>query len=76
MVNFYIYMTYRLRKVREELQECFVYIRMYKSGSKTFVVFCANIALTLFRMGIFGAAHGWGDLKRPPSLKSVTHNLQ
>ena len=29
--------------------------------------------LTLFKMGIFGAAHGWGGAKRPPSLKSVTH---
>ena len=27
--------------------------------------------LILFRMDIFGAAHGW-----PPSLKFVTHNLQ
>ena len=34
--------------------------------------------LTLFRMDIFGAAHGWGGegAKRPPSLKSVTHILQ
>ena len=36
--------------------------------------------LTLFRMGIFGAAHGWGvgegGVQRPPSLKSVTHILQ
>ena len=32
--------------------------------------------LTLFRMGIFMAAHGWGDQKGPPSLKSVTHILQ
>ena len=34
--------------------------------------------LTLFRMGFFGAAHGWlgGGAKRPPpSLKSVTHIL-
>ena len=29
--------------------------------------------LTLFKMGIFGAAHGWGETKRSPSLKSVTH---
>ena len=29
--------------------------------------------LTLFRMGIFGAAHGWEGGKRPPTLKSVTH---
>ena len=34
-------------------------------------------SLTLFRMGIFGAAHRWvGGPKRPPSLKSVTHILQ
>ena len=34
--------------------------------------------LTLFRMGFFGAAHGWlgGGAKRPPPpLKSVTHIL-
>ena len=30
-------------------------------------------ALTLFRMDIFGAAHGWGDQKGHPSIKSVTH---
>ena len=24
-------------------------------------------------MGFFGATHGWGRPKRPPSLKSVTH---
>ena len=27
-------------------------------------------------MGIFGDAHGWGGVKRPPSLKSITHILQ
>ena len=37
--------------------------------------------LTLFTMGLFGAAHGWtggegGWKKPPPSLKSVTHMLQ
>ena len=33
--------------------------------------------LTLFRMGIFGAAHGcWGVPKNTPSLKSVRHILQ
>ena len=32
--------------------------------------------LTLFRMGLFGAAHGWGrGQKGPHSLKSVTHIL-
>ena len=35
------------------------------------------IILTLFRMGIFGAAHGWGrgGQKGPLSLKSVTDIL-
>ena len=33
--------------------------------------------LTLFRMGFFGAAHGWGvEQKGPHSLKSVTYILQ
>ena len=36
-----------------------------------------KFALTLFRMGFFGAAHEMGvGAKRPPSLKSVTHILQ
>ena len=35
-----------------------------------------SYVLTLFRMGIFRAAHGWRGAKRPPSLKSVTHILQ
>ena len=30
-------------------------------------------SLTLFRMGIFGAARGWGQPKSAPSVKSVTH---
>ena len=35
------------------------------------------VILTLFRMGFFGAAHGWGGGKKAPtSLKSVTHMLQ
>ena len=32
--------------------------------------------LTLFRMGFFGAAHGWGGQKGLPFLKSVTYILQ
>ena len=35
----------------------------------------ADFILTLFRMGYFGAAHGWrgeGGAKRLPFLKSVT----
>ena len=31
--------------------------------------------LTLFRMGLSGAAHGWGWQKALPSLTSVTHTL-
>ena len=27
------------------------------------------ISLTLFKMGIFGAGHGWGGPKRPPVPK-------
>ena len=27
-------------------------------------------------MDLFGAVHGWGGQKRPPSLKSVTHILK
>ena len=35
------------------------------------------LTFTLFRMGFFGAAHGWGGgQKGPTSLKSVTHILQ
>ena len=35
------------------------------------------ILLTLFRMGFFGAAHGWGGgLFGPPSVKSATQILQ
>ena len=38
-----------------------------------------DILLTLFKMGFFGEAHGWWGgrgLKRPLSIKSVTHILQ
>ena len=36
-----------------------------------------SLTLTMFRMGFFGAAHGWGwGQKGPLSLKSVTHILQ
>ena len=30
---------------------------------------CIRFCLTLFRMGIFGAAHGWGGPKRPLTPK-------
>ena len=35
-----------------------------------------EMSLTLFRMGLFGAAHRMGEAKRCPSLNSVTHILQ
>ena len=36
-----------------------------------------NRFLTLFRMGIFGTAHGWGGGgEGDPSLKSVAHIVQ
>ena len=35
-----------------------------------------GFSLTLFRMGFFGAAHGWDPKSSPPSLKSVTQILQ
>ena len=41
------------------------------------VVKSINDPLTLFRMGIFGAAHEWLEgQKDPRSLKSVRHILQ
>ena len=33
-------------------------------------------ALTLFRINLFGAVHGWVGVKGTPSLNSVTHILQ
>ena len=32
-----------------------------------------EILLPLFRMSLFGVAHGWEGQKDPPFLKSVTH---
>ena len=49
---------------------------------RTFVLKKGNSkvpVLTLFRMGFFGTAHGWGGLFGlfdPPSLKCVTRILQ
>ena len=41
-------------------------------------IFDRHAPLTLFRMGPFGSAYGWGGgcAKGPSSLKSVTHILQ
>ena len=40
------------------------------------VTMIINTLLILFRMGLFGAAHGWEAAKSSPPLKSVTHILQ
>ena len=37
--------------------------------------YCVSL-LTLFRMDVFGTAHGWGGPFWSPSLKSATHILQ
>ena len=34
------------------------------------------LPLTLFKTGLFGAAHGWEDQKGPTFVKSVKHILQ
>ena len=46
-------------------------------------LFCVSIyinfdrsVITLFRMGLFEAANRWRGLKKPPSLKFVTHIRQ
>ena len=57
-------------------------LRKYSSNVKrwplTLSLFYSDLIINLFRMGIFGAAHGWGRAKSPPpsSLKSVTQILQ
>ena len=38
--------------------------------------FRMDLFLTLFKMGLFGAAYGWMGAKRPASIKSVTYILQ
>ena len=48
--------------------------KFFQTWMTTFFFFVA--LLTLFRMGFFGAGHGWGDQKGLPSLKPVTHILQ
>ena len=53
-------------------------VLFYRTPPGIFVVnrLC-TVFLTLFRMGIFGAPHGWGGgVKKTPSLNSVTDILQ
>ena len=50
---------------------------IFKEQISKLYILAANL-LTLFSMGFFGAAHGWGGgaKKAPLSIKSVTHILQ
>ena len=54
------------------------YILSLPHGGESFMSVLLEL-LNLFRMGIFGAAHGWegGEgLETPPSIKSATNILQ
>ena len=54
-----------------------IYIHITIQLSLLLLFFSKYIRLTLFRMGIVGAAHGWGGGEKcPPSLKSITGILQ
>ena len=64
------------------IHENLVALRMvYLTGSSTitnFVIQAIGIngrfyILTLFRMNIFGAAHGWGEVKKTNSPKTLSH---
>ena len=63
-------------------QTALLYLKLPSSNLHFLMCFCyfwkdkPLPILTLFRMGIFGAVHGWGRAKKAPSLKSVTHILQ
>ena len=67
--------------VKVVLIKCTSADNQYKQKSEVLYIFTPNkpygYLLILFRMGIFGTAHGWGGGgKKPPSLKPVTHILQ
>ena len=49
-------------------------LRFHKASYLLFLFnFVLSARLTLFRMSLFRAAHGWGGQKGTLSLKSVTH---
>ena len=50
--------------------------REYVGANEEELIAFIVVGVILFRMDLFGAAHGWRVPKRPPSLKSVTHILQ
>ena len=45
-------------------------------SNDNFIEIRTTVILTLFKMGLLGAAHGWVDQKGTPFIKSVTHILQ
>ena len=52
------------------------YVRIEIRSTTFLAIAIAITALTLFKVGFFGAARGWGGLFGRPSLKSVTYILQ
>ena len=60
---------------RYDFSKCEKDTSVNRSGMNAMFDISCDFWLTLFRMGLFGAAHGWGGpgAKRPPSLKSVTY---
>ena len=55
-----------------------VILKLFPEQIQNSGIFRTQDVLTLFRMGFFGAAHGYGVAKNDPhpSLKSATHILQ
>ena len=62
------------RKMNKKLKRSsFIYLLNLSFHQLSIII----VNLILYRMGFFGAAHGWGaGQKGPHSLKSVTHILQ
>ena len=50
-----------------------IYIHITIQLSLLLLFFSKYIRLTLFRMGIVGAAHGWGGGEKMPSLPKIYH---
>ena len=49
-------------------------LRTKEVKSKYWRILRITVALILFRMGLFGAAHGWGRGKKSP-LPKISHTL-
>ena len=52
-----------------------VFILLVVFTGEQMLLYFSNF-INLFRMCLFGPAHGWGESKKAPSLKSVGHILQ